>query len=474
MIGCILENVVLKNEVLAVTPWQAILDVLQTSDMAENSLNLLKNLRFVEIQNSLLILEADNNFAKDWILKHFLNQILNAANSLETEISAVDIRVNPRRSIKPIQTEIQLSKEEIQREDKFVRLPKPVSRGLYSKNTFENFIAGNCNREAFEICKKIASEPCQTGMPLVYVYGHSGLGKTHLLQAIVHSVNGSNRNVRVRYVSAIRFLQDFLNQFKGTFKEKQKAEINFREAYEGIDLLLIDDVQLLSQKDATQLSLLQIIERRRLHGRQTVFSSDRLPSEMDQRHFKKRLLDRLEECLVVKLDLPDAQTRMGFVKRETVSFPFPEKERADICRWIATPSVPNFRVLFGKLNRLQAEHDFMQRPLSLHSVRMLLCPDATGRTIEAIAEATALAFGVCGEALRSPDRIQKVSFVRKVAMYICREDTEEPLQVIGAFFGRNHSTVISSCNSVAEMLQNNEDLAWRIQEIRYSFGRENN
>jgi len=131
-------------------------------------------------------------------------------------------------------------------------------------------------------------------------------------------------------------------------------------------------------------------------------------------------------------------------------------------------------VLFGKLNRLQAEHDFMQRPLSLHSVRMLLCPDATGRTIEAIAEATALAFGVCGEALRSPDRIQKVSFVRKVAMYICREDTEEPLQVIGAFFGRNHSTVISSCNSVAEMLQNNEDLAWRIQEIRYSFGRENN
>lgn len=468
-VGCILENVVLNSKTLSLSLWQKVLVVLQDFNLPENSLNLLKNLQLLEVRDSVLFLEAGNQFTRDWVLKHYTQVILKAIASVDPEITKFEISVGTQKPLLK-SPEMRLTSAEIHRVDKVVRVNKPILQPLYSDYTFSNFVVGNCNKEALELCRKVALEPCTPTMSLLYLYGHSGLGKTHLLHAIVHSLYESRRNVSVRYTTAIRFLQDFLKQFNGSSSERQKAEIIFRQRYESVDLLLLDDIQFLASKEQTQLSLLQVIERRRMHGRQTLISGDCLPSEMSQRHFKKRLLDRLEECLMVKLELPDAKTRMSFIERETYSFPFPEKERLDICRWIATPAVKNFRVLYGLLRRLQAEYELMNQPITLSSVRMLLCPGASGRTVEAIAEATALAFGVCGEALCSPDRVKKVSFVRKVAMYICREDTEEPLQVIGNYFGRNHSTVISSCNSVAAMLQDNEDLAWRIQEIRYSFG----
>ena len=279
---------------------------------------------------------------------------------------------------------------------------------------------------------------------------------------------------KVAYVNdkkVVGTIETWDGSFEGNAKNKEAAENDFRETYEQVDLLLLDDVQFLAKRSGVQLALLNVIERRRLHGRQTVFSSDRLPTEMDQRYFKAKFLNRLEECIALKLEMPDSKTRLGVVERATLEFPFLEKERHEICRWIATPAVDNFRTLIGKIKRLQAEYELQRKTLTLNSVRLFLLPGQSGRTLEAITAATAAAYGVECESLLSPSRIEKISFVRKIAMFICREDTGESLQTIGEFFGRNYSTVIASCNSVMTMLENNEDLAFRIQEIRYSFGK---
>lgn len=450
--------------------WETVISVLGTSGFTNVEINFVKTLHFVGVEKGICILETQNKFTRDWAEKHFSKRILKILVSIDSTIENLSLKIaqNERRFLEV--PSIALSPVQIKRKEHLVQKKQYEVLG-YVENTFQNFVEGLCNREALSMCKKVAEEPCRSDALLLYIYGKSGLGKTHLLQAIAYAIKESKRNVSVKYTSGIRFLEDFLKCFEGNAKNKEAAENDFRETYEQVDLLLLDDVQFLAKRSGVQLALLNVIERRRLHGRQTVFSSDRLPTEMDQRYFKAKFLNRLEECIALKLEMPDSKTRLGVVERATLEFPFLEKERHEICRWIATPAVDNFRTLIGKIKRLQAEYELQRKTLTLNSVRLFLLPGQSGRTLEAITAATAAAYGVECESLLSPSRIEKISFVRKIAMFICREDTGESLQTIGEFFGRNYSTVIASCNSVMTMLENNEDLAFRIQEIRYSFGK---
>lgn len=450
--------------------WETVISVLGASGFTNVEINFVKTLHFVGVEKGICILETQNKFTRDWAEKHFSKRILKILVSIDSTIENLSLKIaqNERRFLEV--PSIALSPVQIKRKEHLVQKKQYEVLG-YVENTFQNFVEGLCNREALSMCKKVAEEPCRSDALLLYIYGKSGLGKTHLLQAMAYAIKESKRNVSVKYTSGIRFLEDFLKCFEGNAKNKEAAENDFRETYEQVDLLLLDDVQFLAKRSGVQLALLNVIERRRLHGRQTVFSSDRLPTEMDQRYFKAKFLNRLEECIALKLEMPDSKTRLGVVERATLEFPFFEKERHEICRWIATPAVDNFRTLIGKIKRLQAEYELQRKTLTLNSVRLFLLPGQSGRTLEAITAATAAAYGVECESLLSPSRIEKISFVRKIAMFICREDTGESLQAIGEFFGRNYSTVIASCNSVMTMLENNEDLAFRIQEIRYSFGK---
>lgn len=457
-----MENVLLKSEIVCGDIWRSCLDYMASSGMASNAIAFLEGLQFHGVIGKHLFLIAPNEFTRSWILKSSSSQITMALEATHPELDGFTIEVSKEPP------KIAAPKFKLETVKKPVVATKRRAQFFYKNYSFENFIVGNCNKEALSLCKRVVMNPGESSLNPLYIYGASGLGKTHLLQAIGRELETTGRNIDVHYCSAIQLLNDYVKQFQGTMSDRENSEKRFREKYENAGMLLIDDVQLLSKKDSTQKTLLSIVERMRYHGRQVVFTSDRRPSDIP--YFQQKLMSRLEEGFVVEIKVPDAATRLQFVERDTAEFPFSARERREICKWIATPAVANFRELTGKLCRLRAENELMHRELSLTRVRQLLVPDMLSRTIEAIADATAMAFGIKRDDLCSDSRIEKISLARKIAMYICREDTEEPLQTIGEFFGRTHSTVISSINSIANAMKTDEGLCMQIREIRSGFG----
>lgn len=457
-----MDNVLLNAKIAYGDAWNSCLEFLSGSGFAPNALTMLETLHFDGVIGNHLFLTAPNAFTRDWILKSFSGAITKALHERFPELEGFTIEASK------VAPKIESPKFELQPVKKPVPAKKRRPQFFYKNYSFENFIEGSCNREALSLCKKIVLNPGEPSLNPLYIYGSSGLGKTHLLQAMAREIITSGRKIEVQYSSAIQMLNDYVKQFQGTMEDRNRAELAFRETYENAGMLLIDDVQLLSKKDSTQKVLLGIVERMRYHGRQVVFTSDRRPSEIP--YFQQKLMSRLEESFKVEITVPDASTRLQVVERDSRELPFPDKERREICKWIATPAVANFRELSGKLCRLKAEYELMHKDLTLSRVRQLLVPSFMSRTIEAIADATALAFGIKREQLCSDSRIEKIALARKIAMYICREDTEEPLQTIGEFFGRTHSTVISSCKSIEQGLEKDEGLGMQIRAIRAGFG----
>lgn len=458
----VVENVLLNAEFTLGNVWRSCLDYMASSGMAANAVTYLEGLQFSGIIGNHLFLVAPNEFTRTWIMKSFASSITKAMRATNPELEGFTIEVSKETP------KIESPKFKLESVKKPVAATRRHVQFFYKNYSFANFIEGKCNKEALSLCKRVVLNPGEASLNPLYIYGASGLGKTHLLQAMGREIEVSGRNIDVRYCSAIQLLNDYVKQFQGTMNDREKSEKIFREKYENAGMLLIDDVQLLSKKDSTQKALLNIVERMRYHGRQVVFTSDRRPNDIP--YFQQKLISRLEESFIVEISVPDAATRLQFVERDTAEFPFSARERREICKWIATPAVANFRELSGKICRLRAENELMHRELSLSCVRQLLVPDMLSRTIEAIADATAMAFGIKRDDLCSDSRIEKISLARKIAMYICREDTEEPLQAIGEFFGRTHSTVISSINSIANAMKTDEGLCMQIREIRSGFG----
>lgn len=457
-----MDNVVTNAEIAYGDVWRTCLDYMASSGLSPNALAYLEGLPFSGVIGNHVFLSAPNEFTRTWVLNSFSGNINKALQACFPELDGFTIEVSKETP------KIEAPKFKLETVKKPVAATKRRTQFFYKNYSFANFIEGSCNKEALSLCKRVAVNPGESSLNPLYVYGSTGLGKTHLLQAIGREIECSGRNINVHYCSAIQLLNDYVRQFQGTMEDRNRSEMYFRETYENAGMLLIDDVQLLSKKDSTQKALLSIVERMRYHGRQVVFTSDRRPSEIP--YFQQKLISRLEESFIVEITVPDVATRLQFVERDTMDFPFLAKDRLEICKWIATPAVANFRELSGKLCRLKAENELMHRELSLSTVRQLLVPNMLSRTIEAIADATAMAFGLKRDDLCSDSRIEKIALARKIAMYICREDTEEPLQAIGEFFRRTHSTVISSLNSVEQALKTDEGMAMQIRQIRSGFG----
>ncbi len=470
------SNAVLRSEADLANAWSICLrDLKVAAVLAPNAFSLLETLSFDRVENGVLFVTASNAFSKQWIESHYVSMIQNVLAKNFTDISEFKIEVAPE-SKKMVVPEVQLS--DVSPKHVSLFSPKKIAKAvlnsrsnLYESYKFQTFAEGPCNREALALCRRVAENPGEAVTKSLYIYGKSGYGKTHLLQAIAWHIIESGRKIRVHYCSSIRFLEDYVSCFKGSKQECYAAEMRFRETYEAVDVLLIDDVQLLAspKKDGTQKALFEIIERMRYHGKQVVFCSDKHPSEIS--HFTENLLKRLTESYTVALDVPDMETRLKIVTQKTAAFDFPQQERYKICQWIATPAILNFRELEGKLSRLQFEVECANRKITLSYVRRLFLPDFIGLTLESITDATALAFGTRRDLLCSDTRAGKIALARKLAIYLCREETEETLEDIGNFFNRSHSTVIAAYHSVVERLSvGDEQLDCQLRAIRATFG----
>src|SRR5262245_50780472 len=327
--------------------------------------------------------------------------------------------------------------------------------------TFANFIVGSANRLAHAASLSVAERPGHAYNPL-FLYGGVGLGKTHLMHAIGNQVIAKFPRKRVVYATSEKFTNEFITSI-------QQGKIDeFRARYRRIDLLLIDDIQFIADKERTQEEFFHTFNAIHEDGKQIVLSSDRPPKAILT--LEERLRSRFEWGLIADLTAPDLETRIAILraKAEEGSVPI----TSDVIEFIARKVVSNIRELEGALNRIVAFASMGATPISIELAQAVLSnvlynPKKRQVTPERIAKAVADYYGVQMEQLRGQKRDKAIVTPRQVAMFLMREETDVSLLRIGAELGgRDHSTVLHACDKITRESAVNDELRREIAAVR--------
>ncbi len=342
------------------------------------------------------------------------------------------------------------------------RRPQPNSEGnrLNPKYMFETFVIGSSNRFAHAAAVAVAESPAKAYNPL-FIYGGSGLGKTHLLHAIGHYATSLGNARSVRYVSTEEFTNDFINSLRD---DKTQA---FQRRYRDVDILLIDDIQFLESRERTQEEFFHTFNTLHNANKQLVITSDRSPKQLST--LEDRLRTRFEWGLLADIQPPDLETRIAILQKKAAQ----ERLSAppDVLEFIASRIANSIRELEGALIRVTAFASLTRAPVALALAEEVLrdfIPDGSGPDITAdqIMASTSDYFGVSLDDLRGHSRSRVLVNARQVAMYLCRELTDLSLPRIGqAFGGRDHTTVMHADRKIRQQMAERRSLYNQIAEL---------
>jgi chromosomal replication initiator protein len=328
----------------------------------------------------------------------------------------------------------------------------PREPRLNARYTFDTFVVGESNRFAFAAAQAVADKPGRSWNPL-FLHGDSGLGKTHLLHAIAHTILAQKPGGRVALVSSERYTNDFVAALSRNTMEE------FRRKYRECAALLVDDVQFLAGKDKTAEEFFHTFNALHEQNIQIVLSSDRSPKEL--KGLEDRLCSRFEWGMRVQVEAPEYETRAAILqkKAEVESIDLPD----DVTQLLAAHIRSNVRELEGALMRLAAFASLKQEPITAQLARDVLAdvipPPGYKPSIERIQEAVAAHYGLTVPKLTSPSREQKIALPRQVAMYLCRELAKETFQSIAEKFNKkDHTTVIAAVERVLSLVQTDDEV----------------
>jgi chromosomal replication initiator protein len=328
--------------------------------------------------------------------------------------------------------------------------------------TFDNFIVGPNNNIAQAAAKAVAMTPGKDGKyPSLYIHSNSGLGKTHLLHAVANEIAEKNPE----YTICLTTARDFMDEMILLLKTNKMTEF-VRKYTERIDVLMIDDIHELKNKEATQDQFFHVFNEMHNKGKQLIFTSDKRPKEIDG--ISERIKTRLQWGLVVDIQTPDLETRLAILRRKMEALDIYITE--DVLTLIASRIKTNIRELEGSLVRLKAVSELMNVEIEVDLVKEQLQfnsnDDEKEITIEAVAKATAQYFRLPLADLKSKGRSQDITKARHIAMYLARKVANAKQQEIGAFFGgRDHSSVIHAVNTITEKVKIDSALSKDINAI---------
>ncbi|MCF6160403.1 MULTISPECIES: chromosomal replication initiator protein DnaA [Furfurilactobacillus] len=339
------------------------------------------------------------------------------------------------------------------------------ANSLNDKYTFDTFVIGKGNQMANAAAMAVSEEPGTLYNPL-FLYGGVGLGKTHLMHAIGHAMIARNPNTNVMYVTSEEFTNDMVMSIR------DKTQEQFRLKYRYVDLLLVDDIQFFADKEGTQEEFFHTFEQLYNNSKQIVLTSDRLPNEIPK--LQDRLVSRFKWGLSVDITAPDLETRIAILRnkaeREQIEIP------DDALEIIASQVNSNVRELEGALARVQAYSRLQKKPIDedlVHNaLKSLNLESKPTLTIELIQQKVASYFDVNLVDLKGKKRMKEIVVPRQIAMYLARELTNSSLPKIGkAFGGKDHTTVLHSCDKIAESISNDAKLAENIQQLKIEIQR---
>ena len=343
-----------------------------------------------------------------------------------------------------------------------------INAQLSERYTFDNFVIGKSNELAAAAAHAVSQAPGRVYNPL-FLYGDTGLGKTHLMQAVAHTVMDRHPETRITFIGT----EQFTNEMIGSIRERTTQE--FRRRYRETDLLLVDDVQFLKGKESTQEEFFHTFNALYEAGRQIILTSDRPPSEIPG--LEARLVSRFQWGMVADIELPDLEHRIAILRNKALIDHLEMTIPEDVIRFIAEHVRSNVRELEGSIIKLLAYASLKHREITVDVAREALrdklrpgesaVASTAGLNSETIQQAVAKEWGVTTEGLRSKTRTKALTAPRQVAMYLMRELLGLQLVEIGAAFGgRDHSTVIHSLERVTTTIREDPTFAQRIARLR--------
>jgi chromosomal replication initiator protein len=400
-----------------------------------------------------VVLTVPNKFTRDWIEAHFLGLVKAAVRELTGDERPVQLEVRAGGEVEEGAAHPLAHLGE--------RPPRSTLEGLNPKYTFDSFVIGSSNRFAHAAALAVAEAPAQSYNPL-FIYGGTGLGKTHLLQAVGQYVSAHATPLAVRYVTSETFMNDFINSLR------DKRIEGFKQRYRSYDLLMIDDIQFLEGKERIQEEFFHTFNSLYEAGRQIVISSDRPPREIGT--LEERLRSRFEWGLITDIQPPDLETRIAIlrkrVKTDGIHVPDPQ-----VLTFIAGRISTNIRELEGALTRVVAFSSLTGRLMTVELAQDVLRDvfpqgEAAEVSIERIQETVVERFGLSLEELCGERRSQNIVYPRQVAMYLSRELTDSSLPKIGRQFGgRDHTTVIHATSKIARLIREDRSVYNLVQEL---------
>lgn len=330
--------------------------------------------------------------------------------------------------------------------------------------TFETFIEGRSNEFALACSKSVAkncgSKAISEYNPL-FIYGPSGMGKTHLITAIANEVRKNHPNYNITYVTSETFGSDLINAINTNLMS------DFHEKYRNSDILLIDDIQFFTHKERMQEEFFHTFYKLHQEGKQIVITSDKPPKELVT--LEERLRTRFEGGLIADISAPDYETRLAIINRKSELLEL--KMPSEVAEFMANRLKSNIRQLEGAVIRLKALNHFAGSPITISMAQSVIRDVLTDEqpipiTVEKIISEVSTVYGVSPDDLRSNKRNSQISIARKVAIYVVREITQMPLASIGTEFGgRDHSTIVYSVNSVSEGIKKDANLNNLVNDI---------
>lgn len=412
-----------------------------------------------ELEDDNFVLGVPNDFTREWIEGHFLGLISAALEDATGRELRIDLRVLGPATPPPLPLEAELEPEAPPAPP---RAPlREDAGGMNRKYTFDSFVIGSSNRFAHAAALAVAEAPAQAYNPL-FIYGGTGLGKTHLLQAVADYVGQHSGDMTVRYVTSETFMNDFINSLR------DKRIEGFKQRYRTYDVLLIDDVQFFEHKERIQEEFFHTFNSLYEAGRQIVMSSDRPPREIST--LEARLRSRFEWGLITDIQPPDLETRIAILRKKvkTDGIHVPDDQ---VLTFIAGRVSTNIRELEGALTRVVAFSSLTGRPMTVDLAQDVLKDvfpqgEQAAVSIEKIQELVADRFSLSLEELCGDRRSQNIVYPRQVAMYLSRELTDSSLPKIGKQFGgRDHTTVIHATSKIARLIREDRSVYNLVQEL---------
>lgn len=429
--------------------WSEILNCLENEVTKIGYDTWIKTVLPLELSDSSIVLGVDSEIHKNYVGNRYRTLIENAIKQVTSRALKIDVVLSQEYDTSNLK-KLSVS----------YNTNGSYSSGISDKYTFDSFVIGNSNKFAHAFSVAVAEDPGKAYNPF-FIYGGSGLGKTHLMHAVANYILSQTPDKRVLYVTSETFTNDLINAIKNNKNEQ------FREKYRNNDVLLIDDIQFISGHDKTQEELFHTFNTLHDAEKQIIISSDKSPKEM--KHFEERLISRFEQGLTADIQQPDIETRIAILRKKAQIKNFYVND--DVLIYIADKMPSNVRDMEGALNKIIAYSSLYKGELTVDII-----PEALKDIIEqgskhtiscnVIIDHVSRYYDIHVDDFKSKRRSRDITYPRQIAMFLCRKMTDVSLPKIGdSFGGRDHTTVMHACEKIGNEYNDNNETQKSIDEL---------